>query len=126
MNTSSVHVASPLWLGALLGLLIPFLAYYLGIYMRYKLRGTIFQDDVLGLRDLILVGVLFSLFAVAPLLSAFQVAASGQHEGDYLLTLAVVIQAGLFMPESLARTIERRIKQSLVAPDIVSPAEPQI
>lgn len=90
-----------------IGYLIPFAGFYLGILIRHSLRATVFQDDLLALGQLCMVGMLFSLLAVAPLLPAFAVAISSGETPNYLLTLAVVIEAGFFMPESLMRAMSR-------------------
>lgn len=110
--------------GSVVGLLIPFIAFYLGIYMRHALR-RVFPDDVLGLPELMLMGILFSIFSVAPLLPAFNAASGSGRIENYLLTLAVVIQGGLFMPESLARAIQRRGRGQApatgVLPEVTAP-----
>ena len=96
---------------ALFGHVFPFVGFYIGIHIRHTLRESIFKEDLLSLKELWAAGLLFSLLAVAPLLPAFRIAADNGRVDTYLLTLAVVIQAGLFMPESLARVIDRRSRQ---------------
>lgn len=90
------------------GYLLPFAAFYFGIFMRFKLRPKFFPADKLTPMELTLLGVLFSLITVAPLLPSFAGYTHPDQVHTYLMTLAVVVQGGLFMPESVAQLVRKQ------------------
>lgn len=106
--------SGPLFIASVaLGYVTPFVAFYFGIWIRHSLRHNIFRGDILSLREMMLAGVLFSLITVAPLLTAFLIAVNGREVRDYLMTTAVVVQAGMFMPESLGRLVASKQDSSV-------------
>lgn len=94
-------------------ILIPFFFFYLGIIIRFAVRGELFKDDKLKLKTLCIVGIIFAFFTILPLSATL---INYHNIPMYLGTLLVVIQAGFFMPESLARTIESHRSSSRTEP----------
>ena len=95
-------------LQTVLGYVLPFAGFCFGIYARFKLRDRFFPGDKLTPGELAILGVIFSLITVAPLLPSFTGFAHPNLVHSYLMTLAVVMQGGMFMPESVSQLISKK------------------
>lgn len=91
---------------------LPFLAYYVGILVRYYAR-FLDESDPPPLREQLVAGCAFSLIAVAPLLPSLSLAVSAEGGVDlvaYYLVIVVVMQEGLVLHER-AVTIVRKLSR---------------
>ncbi len=84
----------------LLGI-VPFFAYYLGVYI----RKTVFPGtDSLTLKKQFLVAIPLSIAVVAPLILTLGTALTdAQSVSGYLVTIGIIIEHGMFMNEAVAK-----------------------
>lgn len=95
MNEGQPFIIQLLLLGA-----IPFLSYYLGVYI----RKTVFSSESSPpLKHQFLIAIPLSIAVIAPLLLTIGSAITDtQSLSGYLITIGVIMKHGMFMNEAVA------------------------
>ena len=91
---------------------LPFLAYYVGILVRYHAK-FLDESEPPPLREQLVADCVFSFIAIAPLLPSLSLAVSAEGGVDliaYFLVIVVVMQEGLVLHER-AVTIVRKLSR---------------
>ena len=91
----------------LIGLGIPFLAYFVGIFIRYKVFAA---TDSPPLLDQMLLGIPLSLTTVTVFLGSAQ--PDFTNPVSYLATLGLIMQQGLIMQEAATKRLKRLMSRS--------------
>ena len=84
---------------------VPYLAYFLGIYIRKR----VFPGD--GSPDLyeqLLLGIPVCLVVVSPMISALQ-KSFGSHAPTYLFTVGIIMEHGMILHETASKHIKQRL-----------------
>lgn len=91
---------------------LPFLAYFLGIVVRYYAK---FLHDTTPppLGEQLVAGCVFSFVAVAPLLPSLHLAVSAEDGVDliaYFLVIVVIMQEGLVLHERAVTAVKKLVR----------------
>lgn len=101
-----MNEGQPFFVQLLLLGIIPFFAYYLGIYI----RKTVFPSPTSPpLKHQFLIAIPLSITVIAPLLATIGVAITDAKSlSGYLITIGVIIEHGLFLNEAVASKFAER------------------
>ena len=90
---------------------LPFLAYYIGIFVRYYAK-FLHDSPPPPLDQQLVAGIVFSFVAVVPLLPSIRLAVSetGVDEIAYSLILVVIMQEGLVLHERAVTAVKKLIR----------------
>lgn len=86
---------------------IPFLAYYLGIYIG---KAAFPDPDSPSLYAQMLLGIPVCLIVVSPMIYALR-SAIGSHVPTYLFTLGIIIEHGMIVHETAAKHLEEQLRR---------------
>ena len=92
---------------------LPFLAYFLGIVVRYYAR-FLHDTDPPPLQEQLVAGCVFSFVAVAPLLPSLRLAVSADGGVDviaYFLVIVVIMQEGLVLHERAVTAVKKLVRE---------------
>ena len=92
---------------------LPFVVYYLGIIVRYYAK-FLRPSTVPPLKEQLVAGIVFSIFAVGPLLPSFRLAVSAPGGVDvlaYVFAAIVILQEGLVLHERALSTVKRLVRK---------------
>ena len=90
---------------------VPWLAYYLGIFIRKRVFPG---QDSPPLLDQFLLGIPICLVVVSPLLAVLEGAILSSSDGvpAYLFTIGVIMEHGMVLHETASRRIKMRIHET--------------
>lgn len=86
---------------------VPFLAYFLGIYIR---KAVFPGDGSPDLRDQLLLGIPVCLVVVSPMISALH-ESFGSHGPTYLFTVGIIMEHGMVVHETAAKQVKKQIEK---------------
>ena len=84
---------------------VPYLAYFLGIYIRKRVFPGNNSPD---LYDQLLLGIPVCLVVVSPMISALQ-KSFGSHVPTYLFTVGIIMEHGMILHETASKHIKQRL-----------------
>ena len=93
---------------------LPFLAYFLGILVRYHAK-FLHDSDPPPLREQLVAGCVFSFVAAAPLLPSLRLAVSADGGIDviaYFLVIVVIMQEGLVLHERAVMAVKKLVRHA--------------
>ena len=93
---------------------LPFIAYFLGILVRYHAR-FLRASEPPPLREQLIAGCVFSFVAVAPLLPSLRLAVSADGGVDviaYFLVIVVIMQEGLVLHERAVTAVKKLVRHA--------------
>ena len=88
---------------------LPFLAYYVGILVRYYAK-FLHDSDSPPLKEQLVAGCVFSFVAIAPLFPSLRLAVSAEGGVDliaYFLVVVVIMQEGLVLHERAVTVVKK-------------------
>jgi hypothetical protein len=88
----------------IIAVLLPFCAYFFGIFLRAK---VIPKPSHLSMLKQFLLGIPVSLVVVTPMLTVFQ---NTMHDYSFLVTLGPVIEQGMLVNQTLTQHLHAIIK----------------
>lgn len=113
--SSSSHpdpISEPSRIQFLLAYVLPFVAYYIGILVRYYAK-FLHDSTPPPLREQLVAGIVFSVVAVAPLLPSIRLAVTPEsiHLIPYMLIVVVIMQEGLVLHERAVAGVRKLVRR---------------
>ena len=84
---------------------VPYLAYFLGIYIRKRVFPG---NNSPALYEQLLLGIPVCLVVVSPMISALQ-SSFGSHLPTYLFTVGIIMEHGMILHETASKHVKQRL-----------------